>query len=81
MLQEYFKLNNVEDISAETLWAAHKAFIRGEIIQIATQTKQERKADIEQIEKNYIATKRILSGTLIAQINKARLELNLSLMT
>lgn len=64
------------------LWAGHKAFIRGKIIQIASQCKCERKADIEWLEKAYVTLKaqhkRNLSG---AQIDKARLELNLALTT
>lgn len=55
-LKEYFKLNNTENISEETLWAAYKAFIRGEIIKMSAQFKQERTADIEKLKRVYLGS-------------------------
>lgn len=45
-IKAYFSLNDVENISPETLWAAHKATFRGELIRLATQVKKERLIDI-----------------------------------
>lgn len=52
-LQGYFHFNRVEGSSAETLWAAHKTHIRGEIIRMATEIKREGEADIKQLERVY----------------------------
>lgn len=52
-LIEYFKFNTTKDTSMGTVWAAHKAFIRGEIIQMSTQIKRERTAEVESLEREY----------------------------
>lgn len=56
-LQEYFLLNDVNNISPTSLWAAHKAFIRGKIIQIASRIHTARKAEVEWLEKRFSAIK------------------------
>lgn len=82
-LLEYFALNDVGDTSAEVLWAAHKVTIKGKIIQIASQFKRERKADIVKLEQAYSSLKaqhkRNPSGIIISQLDAARLDLNLAL--
>lgn len=82
-LKEYFLLNNVEDISPEVLWAAHKATIRSKIISIATQLKKERLIVIKNLENKFAALKvkhkKHTSQTLIDQLDAARLKLNLAL--
>lgn len=35
-IEEYFLLNTTAEVSAETLWAAHKATIQGKLIQLST---------------------------------------------
>lgn len=56
-IREYFRLNDVENISPETLWAAHKATVRGELIRLATQVKKERLIDIHKLEQTFISLK------------------------
>lgn len=46
-----FQINDDGVVSPEMLWAAHKAVIRGKIIQQATKLKRERQADIETLEQ------------------------------
>lgn len=58
-LQEYFALNKTEGTSPELLWAAHKAFIRSKLIQISTQVKRERRADITRLDREYAELKAI----------------------
>lgn len=35
-IKEFFLLNKVVEVSAETLWVAHKATFRGKLFQIST---------------------------------------------
>lgn len=83
-MKEYVHFNNMDGISAETLWAAHKATIRGKIIQIATKLKKERASDVEKLERDFAALrkhhKKDPSTVQIAQLDKARLVLNLALI-
>lgn len=53
-LLEYFSFNDVGEILAETLWAAHKVTIRGKLIQIAARRKRERLSEIENLVKYFI---------------------------
>lgn len=84
-LKEYFTLNKVEGVSEETLWAAHKATIRGKIIQIATQIKKERQIDIERLEREFLSLKKQYkkhpSNSLLSHMDATRLALNLALTT
>lgn len=81
-LKEYFLRNNVEGISAETLWAAHKATIRGKLIQMSSQRKKGKIAEIEKLERDFSALckqhKRDPSKVQIAQLDAARIALNLA---
>lgn len=52
-LQEYFRLNDVGDVSVETLWAAHKVTFRGKLIQIEGQQQRDRMGDIERLEREF----------------------------
>ncbi|PIO40409.1 hypothetical protein AB205_0134110 [Aquarana catesbeiana] len=82
-LQEYFTLNKTENTSPEMLWVAHKAFIRGKLIQISTQIKREQRADILRLDAEYnklkASHKKDPSKTPSSLIDKARLDLNLAL--
>lgn len=82
-LKEYFALNNVDNISPELLWAAHKATVRGKLISIVTRVKRERQLDIEKLEKAFqtlkIKHKCSPTKTSMDQLYAARLELNLAL--
>lgn len=52
-MQEYFSLNDMQEVSPETLWAAHKAAIRGVLIQISSQTLKAHQADVVRLEKEF----------------------------
>lgn len=55
------------DTSAEMFWAAHKVTIRGKLIQISSQIKRERLADIAKLERltclSRLGTRRIPQGS------------------
>lgn len=72
----------MEGISAETLWAAHKATIRGKLIQMSSQRKKEKIAEIEKLERDFTGLckqhKRDPSKVQIAQLDAARIALNLA---
>ncbi|XP_040198878.1 vomeronasal type-2 receptor 26-like [Rana temporaria] len=82
-LKEYFLINDTDGISAETLWAAHKASIRGKIIQIATKLKKEKALKVEKLEREFASLskqhKKDPLKVQIAQLDNARLALNLAL--
>lgn len=82
-LREYFIFNNVEKMSSETLWVAHKTYIRGKIIRMADQIKREGEADILWLEGVYSQLraqhKLNPSPDTVVQLDTARLELNLAL--
>lgn len=44
-IQEYFLLNDVNNISPSSLWAEHKAAIRGKLIQISSRLRKAHKLD------------------------------------
>lgn len=58
-IKKYFLLNNVAEVSAETLWIAHKATIRGKLIQLSTQIKRERMVSIDRLEKEFTQMQRL----------------------
>lgn len=82
-LKEYFLLNDLEEISAETLWAAHKAMMGGQFIQIATQLRKERQLIIQKLGKEYSSLcalhKKDPLKVSISQLDVSRLPLNLAL--
>lgn len=82
-IKEYFRLNTVDNIFPETLWATHKATIRGELIRIATQVKKERLIDIQRLKKSFVTLKaehkKHPSKVLTDRLDVIRLELNLAL--
>lgn len=41
-LEQYFPLNETQEVSDATIWEVHKAYIRGILISIGTQKKMER---------------------------------------
>lgn len=50
-IQEYFLLNDVANVSPTMLWAAHKATIRGKLIQLGLRLCKARQADIIEVRK------------------------------
>lgn len=82
-IKEYFRINDVGNISPETLWAAHKVTVRGELIRLATQVKKERLIDIHRLEQKCITLKidhkKHPSRELNEKLDAIRLELNLAL--
>lgn len=82
-LQEYFLLTDIQNVSPITLWAAHKAFIRGKIIQIASRLRKARKADIERLEKEFSLLSKLHkcypSPGSAGKLDTARTALNLAL--
>lgn len=48
-LTEYFTLNDVDEISPVTLWAAHKAVMRGHLIEIASTRKRQKLKEIRSL--------------------------------
>lgn len=53
-INDFFLTNDVEDVSPDTLWAAHKATIRGEFIQISSKIHRARMADIDWLEEEIL---------------------------
>lgn len=74
-LKVYFLLNNLQGISAETLWAAHKATIWGKFIQIATPLKKLKK----EFSSLRVQHKKDPSKVSISQLDTSCLALNLVL--
>lgn len=83
--KEYFLNNDIDDISPESLWAAHKTVVRGKLIQISTKHKREQRAEIDKFEKSFLLLrklhKRNPSKISLCQLDEARLALNLALTT
>lgn len=46
-LEEYLRLNDVDEISPSLLWAAHKAVLRGHLIELATIKKHQKTTKIK----------------------------------
>lgn len=71
---EYFQLNSTPDTSSATLWLAHKAVLRGHLIQIAADRNKEKwkqilasKEDLQGIYKIHTNTHDPLIDNLISQ--------------
>lgn len=47
-LTDYFSENDTESILPGFLWAAHKAVMRGRLLQLSSQLKRESKAEVSQ---------------------------------
>lgn len=82
-LTDYLSNNDNDDISALTLWEAHKAVIRGRLIQQAAALKQDRKILFEQLEDNFnvshAAFQSTPNATTNACLDKAHLDFDLFL--
>lgn len=82
-IQEYFLLNDTDDISPSTLWAAHKAAIRGSIIQISSRIRKARKMDIDRLEREFSSLSKLHksqpSYSTTKRLESARTALNLAL--
>lgn len=48
-LEHYFATNETEEISGSTLWEAHKAYIRGILIDVGARNKRERTGKIKNL--------------------------------
>lgn len=83
-IKEYFLLNNIAEVSPETLWAPHKATIWGKLIQISTHLKRERMG-IDRLEKEFTQLRRLHKQdpkmAPMAKLDARRLSLNLVLTT
>lgn len=82
-IRVFFHLNDIGDISPSVLWGAHKAVLRGKMIQLASQLKKERKADILQMEREFHSLskshKANPSSTTLTKLEASRVALNLAL--
>lgn len=83
-LWEYFILNGIDDISLGSLWGGeYKAVIIGKLIQLGSQPKQERQADIAKLEKEFKLLskdhKQHPTNTSLANLEEVKLALNLGL--
>lgn len=82
-ISDYFSLNDTDDISAESLWAAHKVTVRGRLIQISSQLKKSKRLEVENLERSFSslqkAHKKNHTHVPIALLDKAPLDLNLAL--
>lgn len=62
-LEQYFSLNGTSEIADDTLWEAHKAYIRGILISMGTRRKKERiKKRAKLIEEIYLLEQRHKKG-------------------
>lgn len=83
-LSDYFSENDTGSVSPGCLWAAHKAVLRGRLLQLSSQLK-ERSAEVLRLTANF----RLLSKShkqhptldSLAKLDLARVKLNLSLTT
>ncbi|XP_040197503.1 chromosome-associated kinesin KIF4-like [Rana temporaria] len=82
-IREYFENNDNNEISPSSLWGAHKAVLRGKIIQLSSKLRRERKVDIEKLERDFKflsrSHKRNPSRSSLTKLDSARLALNLAL--
>lgn len=81
-LCEYFLLNDKDDISPSSLWGAHKAVMRGKIIQLASRVKHEWQVDVANLEKGFKslskAHKHNSTSDSFAKLEASRMTLNSS---
>lgn len=84
-LKTYFGINKAEDTNPAINWAAHKASVRGFLIQLASRLKKARNEMILIKTKEYetLATqhKRSPHPDLLLKLEQARTELNICLTT
>ncbi|KAM9299034.1 arylacetamide deacetylase-like 4 [Gastrophryne carolinensis] len=82
-LLDYFEVNETPEVSATLCWEAHKATIRGKIIQVAARKKRDRNEYIDRLEKEYLqvseAGKQGMTPELQAKLHRTSQELNLEL--
>lgn len=75
-LTEYFRHNDIEEIFPTSLWAAHKAVMRGRLIEISTSRKWQKQHETRKLtsdlEKLYYRHTQTPSQELLLQINKKR---------
>ena len=84
-LKYYFSENDNESASPWALWAAHKAGMRGRLIQLASQIKCEHGAKIKKLTEEFcmlsISHKSNPTPDNLTRLDSARVQLNLSLTT
>lgn len=82
-IKEYFVLNDTGDVSPTNLWAAHKATIRGKIIQMSVQINRVRCLEVDKLEKEFLSLcKKHKQNPVmfpISKIDSARTTLNMAL--
>lgn len=82
-IQENFLLNGVANASPTTPWAAHKATIRGKLIQVVLRLRKSRRADIKMLEQDLLFLnkqhKHSPTSVLVEELDSARTALNLAL--
>lgn len=84
-IEEYFSHNSTEEIPPSSLWSAHKAVLRGHLINIASVKNKTRLSDIKRLTKDLYSLYNTISQTpsqdLTRQIQTKRQELDLILST
>uniref|UniRef100_A0A8C5QP47 Reverse transcriptase domain-containing protein n=1 Tax=Leptobrachium leishanense TaxID=445787 RepID=A0A8C5QP47_9ANUR len=79
-LQDYFRLNDIDDISMQVLWAAHKLVIRGALLGLASHLKKQKLADIQdlqrQLREREMTHKTSPSPETYAALSQVRQDLN-----
>uniref|UniRef100_A0A8C5QKB6 Reverse transcriptase domain-containing protein n=1 Tax=Leptobrachium leishanense TaxID=445787 RepID=A0A8C5QKB6_9ANUR len=79
-LKQYFEINTTPEVSPHTIWAAHKATIRGLLIAKATARKRDRKTEItsllDEIQTLETSHKTDQSALLYQQLLDSRKRLN-----
>lgn len=80
---EYISINDTVDISPCSLWSAHKAVIRGKIIQLSSRLKCKRQSEVLKLEKEFkefsSSHKQNPTPTTLTNLESTRLALNLAL--
>lgn len=84
-IEEYFSHNSIEDIPPYSLWSAHKAVLRGHLINIASIKNKTRLSDVKRLTKDLDSLYNKISQTpsqeLTHQIQTKRQELDSILPT
>lgn len=84
-IENYFQINNTLDVTPSCLWVAHKAVIRGKLIQIASQIHRARRTEIAKLEQKFFTLSRKHKANPKSVpteiLDSARTALNLALTT
>lgn len=84
-LSDYFSENDTGSVSPGCLWAAHKAVMRGRLLQLSSQLKKESRAEVLRLTADFRllskAHKHHPTPDNLAKLDSARVKPNLSLTT